>query len=70
LKRSNCGFEADRDNIAILNIEKKVLSKIEESLTIQTTSQMTDVATSRCEELMNCPEGHHCPLGQRGIRSA
>ena len=66
LNCSNCGFEADRDTIAILNIEKKALSKIGGSLTTPTASQMTDVAPNRCEELMNCPKGNSHPLGPGG----
>jgi len=66
MKCSNCGFEADRDSIAILNIEKKALSKIGGSLTTPTASQMTDVAPNRCEELMNRPERNLCPLGRGG----
>jgi len=53
MKCLKCGFEADRDTIAILNIEKKALSKIEGSLTTPTASQMTDVIPNRCGELMN-----------------
>ena len=66
LKCVSCGLEADRDSIAVLNIEKKALSKIGGSLTTLTASQMTDVAPNRCEELMSCPEGNSCPLGRRG----
>ena len=53
MKCVNCGLEDDRDSIAILNIEKKALSKIGGSLTTPTASQMTDVAPNRCGELMN-----------------
>jgi IS605 OrfB family transposase len=66
LKCVNCGFEADRDSIAILNIEKKALSKIGGSLTTPTASQMTDVIPNRCEEPMSCHEGNFCPLGRGG----
>ena len=45
-----CSFEADRDTIAILNIEKKALSKIGGPLTAPTASQMTDVNPNRCGE--------------------
>jgi len=50
MKCLKCGFEADRDTIALLNIGKKALSKIGGSLTTPTASQMTDVAPNRCEE--------------------
>ena len=53
MRCSNCGFEADRDSIAILNIEKKALSKIGGFLTTPTASQMTDVAPNRCGEPMS-----------------
>jgi len=66
LRCSNCGFEADRDSIAILNIEKKALSKIGGSLTTPTASQMTDVIPNRCGELMNRPERE--PLSFRAKR--
>jgi len=33
LKCRNCGFEADRDTIAVLNIERKTLFKMGGSLT-------------------------------------
>jgi len=49
----NCGFEADRDTIAVLNIERKILSKMWGSLTPSTAPQMTDVAPNRWGEPMN-----------------
>jgi len=61
----SCGFEADRDIIAILNIEKKALSKIGGSLTTPTASQMTDVNPNKCGELMSRP-GENLPLLGRG----
>ena len=47
LKCIKCGFEADRDTIAILNIEKKAHEKIWGSLTTPTAPQMTDVIPNR-----------------------
>jgi len=45
-----CGFEADRDVIAVLNIEKKALKQMGGSLTTPTALQMTDVSPNRCGE--------------------
>jgi len=53
LKCSRCGFEADRDTVAILNIEMKALSKMGGSLTTPTAPQTTDVSPNRCGEPMN-----------------
>jgi transposase len=47
LKCIKCGFEADRDATAILNIEKKAHEKIWGSLTTPTAPQMTDVIPNR-----------------------
>ena len=57
LKCSRCGFEADRDRVAILNIEKKAMFKMGGSLTTPTAPQMTDVNPNRCGEPMNRPSG-------------
>jgi IS605 OrfB family transposase len=57
LKCPRCGFESDRDTVAVLNIEKKALSKMGGSLTTPTAPQMTDVNTNRCEEPMNPLKG-------------
>jgi len=57
LKCSRCGFEADRDTVAILNIEMKALSKMGGALTTPTAPQMTDVATNRWGEPVNRPKG-------------
>jgi len=46
-KCPKCGFEADRDTIAVLNIEKKALEKMGGSLTTPTAPQMTDVIPNR-----------------------
>jgi len=48
-----CGFEADRDMVAVLNIEKKALEQMEGSLATLTAPQMTDVDPNRCGEPMN-----------------
>jgi len=48
-----CGFEADRDMAAVLNIEKKALKQMGGSLATPTAPQMTDVSTNRCGEPMN-----------------
>jgi IS605 OrfB family transposase len=53
LRCSRCGFEADRDTIAVLNIEKRALSKMGGSLTTPTAPQMTDVDPNRCGEPMS-----------------
>jgi len=53
LRCSRCGFEADRDTVAVLDIEKRALSKMGGSLTTPTAPQMTDVAPNRCGEPMN-----------------
>jgi len=60
LKCSRCGFEEDRDRIAVLNIEKRALELLGFSggpLTAPTAPQMTDVAPNRCGEPMKRPEG-------------
>ncbi|WP_440059805.1 RNA-guided endonuclease TnpB family protein [Thermogladius sp. 4427co] len=59
LKCPKCGFEGDRDTIAILNIEKRALEKIQMggSLTTPTAPQMKDVSPNRCGEPMNPLKG-------------
>jgi putative transposase len=52
-----CGFEADRDTVAVLNIERVALSKMGGSLTAPTAPQMTDVDPNRCGEPMNPLKG-------------
>jgi len=47
LKCIKCGFEADRDATAILNIEKKAYKKMGGFLTTSTPPQMTDVIPNR-----------------------
>jgi len=48
-----CGLEADRDTVAVMNIERVALSKMGGSLTTPTAPQMTDVDPNRCGEPMN-----------------
>jgi IS605 OrfB family transposase len=50
LRCPSCGFEADRDTIAILNIEGRALSKMGGSLTSPTAPQVTDVNPNRWGE--------------------
>jgi len=50
LRCPRCGFEADRDTIAILNIEGRALSQMGGSLTTPTAPQMTDVNPNRWGE--------------------
>jgi len=50
LRCSRCGFEADRDSIAVLNIERRALSKMGGSLATPTAPQMTDVSPNRWGE--------------------
>jgi transposase len=47
LRCPRCGFEADRDTVAALNIEKRALEKMGGSLTTPTAPQMTDVDPNR-----------------------
>jgi len=50
-KCTKCGFESDRDTIAVLNIEKR--AKMGGSLITPTAPQMTDVNPNRCGEPVN-----------------
>jgi len=50
LRCPNCGLEADRDTIAILNIERRALSKMGGTLTSPTAPQVTDVSPNRWGE--------------------
>ncbi|ESQ20713.1 MAG: transposase, IS605 OrfB family, central region [uncultured Acidilobus sp. CIS] len=50
LRCPRCGLEADRDAIAILNIERRALSKMGGTLTSPTAPQMTDVNPNRWGE--------------------
>jgi putative transposase len=57
LKCPRCGLEADRDTVAVMNIERIAISKMGGSLTTPTAPQMTDVAPNRCGEPVNPLEG-------------
>jgi len=57
LRCPNCGLEADRDSIAILNIERRALSKMGGTLTSPTAPQVTDVSPNRWGEPVNRPKG-------------
>ncbi|MFP3265305.1 MAG: RNA-guided endonuclease TnpB family protein [Acidilobus sp.] len=50
LRCPKCGFEADRDSIAVLNIEGRALSKMGGSLATPTAPQVTDVSPNRWGE--------------------
>jgi IS605 OrfB family transposase len=50
LRCPRCGLEADRDSIAVLNIEKRAISKMGGSLATPTAPQMTDVSPNRWGE--------------------
>jgi IS605 OrfB family transposase len=56
-KCPRCGFEADRDTVAVLNIEKRALTQMGGSLTTPTAPQMTDVNPNRCGEPVNPLKG-------------
>ncbi len=57
LKCPRCGFEADRDTIAVMNIERIAISKMGGPLTAPTAPQMTDVNPNRCGEPVSRPKG-------------
>jgi IS605 OrfB family transposase len=65
-KCPRCGFEADRDTVAVLNIEMKASSKMGGSLATPTAPQMTDVSPNRCGEPVKPPKGNSSPSGWRG----
>jgi len=69
LRCPRCCFEADRDTIAVLNIEKRALLKMGGSLTTPTAPQMTDVNSNRCEEPMTRPKGTPALKGGEEVRS-
>jgi IS605 OrfB family transposase len=50
LRCPRCGLEADRDSIAVLNIERKALSKMGGTLASPTAPQVTDVNPNRWGE--------------------
>jgi transposase len=52
-----CGLEANRDTVAVMNIERVALIQVGGSLTTPTAPQMTDVAPNRCGKPMNSLKG-------------
>jgi len=50
LRCPRCGLEADRDSIAVLNIERRALSQMGGTLASPTAPQMTDVSPNRWGE--------------------
>jgi len=56
-KCPKCGFEADRDTVAVLNIEKRTLEKMGGFLAAPTAPQMTDVDPNKCGEPVNPLKG-------------
>jgi len=68
LKCPKCGFEADRDSIAVVNIERKSFSKMWGSLITPNAPQMTDVAPNRCGEPMNPLKGTLALKGEEEVR--
>jgi len=65
-KCPRCGFEADRDTVAVLNIEKRALDQMGGSLTTPTAPQRTDVSPNRCGEPVNPLKGTLAPLERGG----
>jgi IS605 OrfB family transposase len=65
-----CGFEADRDTVAVLNIEKRALTQMGGSLTTPTAPQMTDVSPNRCGEPMKPLGGTLALQGGEEVRQA
>jgi len=52
-----CGFRADRDTIAVLNLISRYISKMGAVLTRPAAPQMKDVSPNRCGEPMNPLKG-------------
>ena len=50
LRCPSCGFEADRDTVAVLNIERRALNQMGGTLTSPTAPQVTDVSPNRWGE--------------------
>jgi transposase len=57
LRCPRCGFEADRDTVAVMNIERIAISKMGGPLTAPTAPQMTDVDPNRRGEPVNPLKG-------------
>ncbi|NAZ38729.1 MAG: IS200/IS605 family element transposase accessory protein TnpB [Acidilobus sp.] len=68
LRCPSCGLEADRDTIAILNIEGRALGKMGGSLTSPTAPQVTDVSPNRWGEPVNRPKGTLALQGGEEVR--
>jgi len=66
LRCPRCSFEADRDTIAVINIERRALSRMGGPLTAPTAPQMTDVNLNRCGEPMTRPKGTLISSGRGG----
>jgi len=63
MKCAKCGFEADRDVVAVFNIEKR--AQVGGPLTAPTAPQMTDVTPNRWGEPMSRPRGKSLRTGRR-----
>ena len=59
LRCPSCGLEADRDSIAVLNIERRALSKMGGTLASPTAPQVTDVNPNRWGEPPGQGGGQH-----------
>jgi len=70
LRCSRCGFEADRDTVAVLNIAKRALIQMWGALTPLNAPQMTDVAPNRWGEPVSRPRGTLALQGGEEVRGA
>jgi len=68
MKCLTCGFETDRDVVAVLNVEKRALKQMGGALTPPTAPQMTDVHPNRCGEPMNPLKGTLTLQGGEEVR--
>ncbi|ADV64766.1 RNA-guided endonuclease TnpB family protein [Desulfurococcus mucosus] len=66
MKCPDCGFEADRDTVAVLNIRRKALARMGGSLATPTAPQMTDVPPEQMRGTSEPPKGNPRPLGRGG----
>jgi len=57
MRCTKCGFEEDRDVVAVLNIERRTFSQMGGPLAAPTAPQMTDVAPNRWGEPVRRPKG-------------
>jgi IS605 OrfB family transposase len=69
LRCPRCGFEADRDTVAVMNIERLAISKMGGPLTAPTAPQRTDVNPNRCGEPMKPLEGTPALQGWEEVSS-